>query len=123
MDKNRQKKIERNIRNIVSDFITKELPDEDNVFGIINISEIILSPDGSYVDIKVSSFVNQDLLTKTLAKSAYLIQRYIGKKIGLRMNPKVRFRYDKSGETWAEVNKVISEIDKEIENLEEKNTK
>lgn len=123
MDKNRQKKIERNIRNIVSNFITRELPDEDNIFGIINISEIILSPDGSYVDIKVSSFVNQDLLTKTLAKSAYLIQKYIGKKIGLRMSPKVRFRYDESGETWTDINKVISEIDKEIEILEEKNTK
>jgi len=99
MEKNRKKKIERNIRNIVSDFITGELPDEDNIFGIINISEILLSPDGNYVDINVSSFIKQELLTKTLAKSAYLIQRHIGKKIGLRMSPKVRFRYDDMGKT------------------------
>lgn len=121
MEKNRQKKIERNIRNIVSDFITWELPDEDNIFGIINISDIVLSPDGSYVDIKVSSFVKQDILCKTLAKSAYIIQKHIGKKIGLRMSPKVRFRYDNSGEIGAEVNEVITEIDKEIINLENKN--
>lgn len=121
MEKNRQKKIERNIRNIVSDFIIWKLPDEDNIFGIINISEVILSADGSYVDIKISSFVKQELLTKTIAKSAYLIQRHIWKKIGLRMSPKVRFRYDDTGKIWAEINKVITEIDKEIEVLESKN--
>ncbi len=121
MEKNRQKKIEKIIRNIVSEFITEKLPDEDNIFGIINISEIILSSDGSYVDIEVSSFVKSELLTKTLAKSAYIIQRHIGKKIGLRMSPKVRFRYDESGEIWAEINEVISEIDKDIIKLEEKN--
>jgi len=77
MSTERLKKIEKIIRNITSDFISKELPDEDNIFGIINISEVILSSDYSYVDIKVSSFVKQDLLTKTLAKSAYIIQRHI----------------------------------------------
>ena len=121
MEKNRQKKIEKIIRRITSDFISQELPDEDNLFGIINISEIKLSPDGSYVDIIVSSFIKQDILCKTLAKSAYIIQRHIGKEIGLRMSPKVRFRYDDTGRVGAEVNEVISEIDKEIINLEEKN--
>lgn len=121
MNKDRQKKIEKIIRKITSDFISQELPDEDNIFGIINISEIILSADGSYVDIKVSSFIKQDLLTKTIAKSAYIIQRNIGKKIGLRQNPKVRFRYDDSGAIWAEVNEVITEIDKEIINYDKKN--
>ena len=121
MNTERQKKIQKNIRNIVSEFITQKLPDEDNIFGIINISDVILSPDGSYVDIKVSSFIKQDILCKTLAKSAYIIQKDIGKKIGLRMSPKVRFRYDDSGAIWAEVNEVISEIDKEIETLKEKN--
>jgi len=121
MNIERKKKIEKIIRNITSDFITRELPDEDNIFGIVNISEIELSSDWSYVDIKVSSFVKQDVLCKTLAKSAYIIQKHIGKKIGLRMSPKVRFRYDDSGAIWAEVNEVISEIDKEIENLERKN--
>ncbi|MDQ7009964.1 MAG: 30S ribosome-binding factor RbfA [Candidatus Gracilibacteria bacterium] len=121
MSTERLRKVEKIIRNITSDFISKELPDEDNVFGIINISEIELSSDYGYVDILVSSFIKQDLLTKTLAKSAYIIQKHIGKKIGLRKSPKVRFRYDDSGETGAEINTVISGIDKEIRNLESKN--
>ena len=120
MNTDRQKKIQKIIRKILSDFISQELPDEDNIFGIINISDITLSPDGSYVDINVSSFVKQELLTKTLAKSAYIIQRHIGKKIWLRQNPKVRFRYDDSGAIWAEVNEVISEIDKEIISYDKK---
>jgi ribosome-binding factor A len=45
MNKDRQKKIERLIRKITSDFIIQKLPDEDNIFGIINVSEIILSSD------------------------------------------------------------------------------
>lgn len=116
MKKDRQKKIEKIIRKIVSNFISQELPDEDNIFGIINISKIKLSTDGSYVDIIVSSFIKKNILCKTLAKYAYIIQRHIGKEIGLRMNPKVRFRYDDTGRIGTEINKVISEIDKEIKN-------
>jgi hypothetical protein len=37
------------------------------------------------------------------------------------MNPKVRFRYDESGEIWAEVNEVITEIDKDIISYDKKN--
>lgn len=122
MSTERLKKIEKIIRKITSDFISKELPDEDNIFGIINISEVILSSDYSYVDIKVSSFVKQDLLTKTLAKSAYIIQKHIWKEIWLRKSPKVRFRYDDTWRTGAEINTVISWIDKEIKNLESKNS-
>ena len=36
------------------------------------------------------------MLTKTLAKHAYMIQRIMGKELHMRMNPKVRFRYDDS---------------------------
>ncbi len=115
MNKDRQKKIEKIIRKITSDFISQKLPDEDNIFGIINIWEIILSIDWSYVDIYISSFVHQESLAKILAKSAYLIQRNIGKKIGLRNNPKVRFRYDDSWRIWSQINETISEIDDEIQ--------
>jgi ribosome-binding factor A len=77
MNLERRKKLEKTIRKLTSDFITSKLPDEDKIFGIINIGEIALSPDSSYLDINVSSFIKKDLLTKTLAKHAHIIQRII----------------------------------------------
>jgi len=37
MNNDKKKKIESNVRLIVSDFLMKDLPDHDNIFGIINI--------------------------------------------------------------------------------------
>ena len=77
MNTNKRKKLEQIIRVIVSRFITEELPDNENIFGLINISEIILSNDGSYLDIHVSCFQNSETLTKVLAKYAHIIQKHI----------------------------------------------
>lgn len=118
MNREKRKKLEQVIRVIVSRFITEDLPDNENVFWIINISELILSTDGSYLDVKVSAFNNQDLLTKTLAKYAYIIQRSIWKEVGMRINPRVRFRYDDSGSIGQEITKEINAID--IEDMEKK---
>jgi len=118
MNNDKKKKIESNVRLIVSDFLMKDLPDHDNIFGIINVWDILLSADGSYLDIYVSSFVKKDELTKILAKQAYLIQRTIWKKLSMRQNPKVRFRYDDSGEIWEVVTNQINKLD--IEKMEKK---
>ena len=118
MNNEKKKKIESNVRLIVSDFLMKDLPDHDNIFGIINIWDILLSIDGSYLDIYVSSFVKKEELAKTLAKYAYLIQRTIWKKLSMRQNPKVRFRYDDSWEIWEVVTNQINKLD--IEEMEEK---
>ena len=118
MNIEKRKKLEQVIRVIVSRFITEDLPDNENIFGIINISELILSNDGSYLDIKVSAFHHEDLLTKTLAKYAYIIQRSIWKEVWMRVNPRVRFRYDDSWEIWQEITKEINSID--IEDMEKK---
>lgn len=118
MNNDKKKKIESNVRLIVSDFLMKDLPDHDNIFGIINIWDILLSIDGSYLDIYVSSFVKKEELAKTLAKYAYLIQRTIWKKLSMRQNPKVRFRYDDSWEIWEVVTNQINKLD--IEEMEEK---
>ncbi len=103
--------IQREAREIVWRFIVEELPDSENIFGIINISDIIISPDGSYLDVCVSCFNKEELLTKTLAKYAYIIQRYIWKKMWMRLNPKLRFRYDDSWEVWQEITNQINALE------------
>ena len=107
----RKKKVERASRKVISDFLVWGFPDSDNIFWLINIGEIILSPDYSYLDINVSSFHNEDTLAKALAKHAHLVQREIGKQIWLRRSPKVRFRYDDSGKMWSSVIETIKTLD------------
>lgn len=114
MNSEKRKKIQRSMRKIISDFVIEKLPDEDNIFWIINISDILLSSDGSYLDVHVSCFIQQEMLTKTLAKHAYMIQRIMGKELHMRMNPKVRFRYDDSWKIWDEITKTINTLKIEL---------
>ncbi len=118
MNTDKRKKLEQIMRVIVSRFITEELPDNENIFGLINISAIILSPDGSYLDIHVSCFNNPETLTKVLARYAYIIQKHIWKEVWMRVNPRVRFRYDESWELWQNITKEINKLD--IEDMEAK---
>ncbi len=110
MKSERKRKLEKTMRKIVSDFITVNLPDDDKIFGIINITDVILSPDSSYLDIHVNSFIQQELLTKTLAKHAHIIQRQLWKQMWIRVNPRVRFRYDGSWELGQEMIQKINNL-------------
>ncbi len=118
MNEHRREKIQNISHKIIAQFLSQDLPDEDKVFGIINISEIILSSDYSYLDVYVSSFNNPEKLTKILALHAYKIQRIIWKEIWLRKSPKIRFRYDEKWEIWSQVQSKINTLD--TESLEEK---
>ncbi len=118
MNQHRKEKVQNISRKIIADFINQDLPDEDKIFGLINISEIILSSDYSYLDVYVSAFYKKDLLTKTLAAHAHKIQKLIWKDIGLRKSPKVRFRYDTMWEISSKIQTEINTLN--TSDLEEK---
>lgn len=110
MNKDRLKKLENTTWNLVSEFLLYEIREIEEDFWLINISGVKLSSDLSYLDIFVSSFKNNEILTKTLAKFAPEITRKLHKTISIRKLPKIRFRYD---ESW----KIGSEIIETINNL------
>ena len=118
MNQHRKEKIQNMTRKIIAQFISQDLPDEDKIFWLINISEIILSSDYSYLDVFVSGFNNIDQLTKTLATHAHKLQRIIWKEIWLRKSPKIRFRYDEMWEVGSKIQTEINTLD--TENLEKK---
>lgn len=107
MNTQRKEKIQNAARKIIAEYLTQELPDEEKIFWLINLSEVNISSDYSYLDVHVSAFHNQDQLTKILALHAHTIQRNIWKWITLRKYPKVRFRYD---EMWAIGSSVMDKI-------------
>jgi ribosome-binding factor A len=111
MNQERLKKLESVTRQLVSSYIFEEMGEDALEFGLINITDIKISNDLSYLDIFVSSFQNQDMLTKALAKHASAVQRKFNKAVSIRKLPKIRFRYDDSGATGQKINETINSLD------------
>ena len=110
MNQERLKKLESISARIISEFFIEELREVESDFWLINIAQVEISSDLSYLDIHVSSFQNQDILTKTLAKYAPEMNRKLHKKLSLRKMPKIRFRYDESWEISSEIIGTINNL-------------
>ena len=110
MNTERIKKLERVSRELVTSYIFEELEDSEQNFWIITVTWVKISSDLSYLDINVSSLLNWELLTKTLAKHSRQIQSKFNKALWIRKLPKIRFRYDDSWAIWQEVCDVINKI-------------
>jgi len=110
MNKERIKKLESVSRELVSRYILEELDDSELNFWLITVTWVKISSDLSYLDIFVSSLLNWDLLTKTLAKHNKEIQWRFNRALSIRKLPKIRFRYDESWAIWQEVCEVIKSI-------------
>lgn len=112
MNKERLKKLEATSHKILWDIIFEETLEIWVDFWLITITEIVISPDLSYLDVWVSAFKNEDILAKTLAKKNWVIQSRYNKAINIRKLPRIRYRYDNKGKIWQEVSVVINEITK-----------
>lgn len=110
MNNERLKKLEKTSKKILSDILFEETADLMNEFWIITLTEVVVSPDLSYLDIYVSSLKNGEKLTKTLAKRNYIVQHKYNSSIGIRKLPRIRYRYDESGAIWQKICKTINDI-------------
>ncbi len=111
MNNERLKRLESVARELVTNYIFQEMGEEALEFGLITITGIKISSDLSYLDVYVSAFKNQDILTKTLAKHAHDVQRKFNKAVAVRKLPKIRFRYDESGAIGEEITNTINSLD------------
>lgn len=110
MDNKRHKKLESLSKELISDLIKEELPDEENIFWLITITKIVISSDLSYLDVWVSSITNSEKLTKVLAKYNYPIQSRYYKLVQIRKLPRIRYRYDDKWEISSNVLKTINKL-------------
>lgn len=117
MKQDRLKKLEGIIQELVSRFIFEEIEDAEQIFWIITITKVKVSPDLSYLDVFVSAFNEKELLTKTLAKHAHDIQRKISHTMDIRKIPRIRFRYDEEGIVSSVITKQINDLTKNIDKL------
>lgn len=110
MDKKRLQKLESLSKELIWSFIREELPDEENIFWLITITKVVISPDLSYLDVWVSAINNWGLLTKTLAKYNNWVQSKYYKSVQIRKLPRIRYRYDNKWEISQGVLETINKI-------------
>ena len=108
----RLKKVESISKRLISEYLIQDFQELSVDFGIITVLWVKISQDLSYLDVYVSSLKNEDLLAKSLADSAHQIQRLLWKKIDFIRVPKVRFRYDDTGESSFQIYQTIQELKK-----------
>lgn len=114
MNKERLKKLEATSHKVLSDIIFEETSEIWVEFGLITITEIVISPDLSYLDVWVSAFKNEEILAKTLAKKNHIIQGRYNRAINIRKLPRIRYRYDKKGKIWQEIWQKINEVTEDL---------
>lgn len=111
MDSQRLKKIENTAKKILWEHLPQQLSDEENkLYRIVNIVDVKLSSDLSYLDVFVSCFWKEETLTKNLATHANNLERILFKELAMRKNPRIRFRYDDSGRTSSEIIETINSL-------------
>lgn len=110
MKQERIKKGQEIAKEIIGRYIVEELDDASIEYGIITVTEVIISPDLSYLDAYVSSLKNGDSLTKYLAKSARNIEKRICKSFPIVKIPRIRFRYDNHGKDSFEIHQKIKDL-------------
>ena len=98
-------------KKIISEYIVTELQELSIEHGIITVTHTKISQDLWYIDTYVSCLNNPEKLCKSLAEHAHNIQRVLAKKIDFLKVPRLRFRYDESGESSSEIYKTIKDLD------------
>ncbi len=107
------------IQRIVSQMILKDLKDP-RLEGMISVTDVEVSGDGSYATIFLTCFVNGDEkkereagVLEALDHSKGFIKKEIAAQVKVRHIPELRFKIDKSFETGAHIDELISKINKQ----------
>ncbi len=113
MDSYRLKRVSNLLRSRISDMILKHEIKDPRVTTMISISNIEVSKDLSYAKIYVSSYESGDSLSAAvegLNHASGFIQSTVGKRIKLRLMPKLNFVVDHAIEEGFRVNEKIKEV-------------
>lgn len=113
MKESRHKKLEWMVQEVISEIIFEEVSEIEENFGILTVTGVKVSQDLSYLDVYVSCFKDRENLPKAIAEHNHEIQHKLNKKLSLYKLPRVRFRYDDSGEKAGNITHLLNEIKKE----------
>ncbi|MDD3594191.1 MAG: 30S ribosome-binding factor RbfA [Candidatus Gastranaerophilales bacterium] len=111
---NRQERIRKTMMKEVGDIILKEVRDR-RIKGLISVTDIELATDYSIAKIYVSVYgtpEEQEQSLEALKEHASQVRYEIGKRVRLRLTPKIEFLKDISLERGSRVSALIDKISK-----------
>jgi phosphoesterase RecJ-like protein len=110
------------IKRIISDMLLRELKDPRFSSGLVSVSAVKASDDGAFATVYVtmlgsgsgvSSEASEEEKQGALVafeKAKGLIRHEIGKRLGIRHTPDLRFKFDTSEEYGRHIEKLIDEL-------------
>ncbi len=110
------------IKQIASEEIIRHLEFSSHDFGVVSITDVIISKDGSYSDIFLSSTEDIEKLPKFLTTLSGPIHMRISRELALRKTPKIRFRKIKDLHRPTDILSLINILDKQYGLSEEHHT-
>lgn len=118
----RPERLGEEIRKIISDLILRELKDPRLSAGMVSITAVEVTSDGSYATAYVTVLgldpkhedkkQEQEDVLEALRSAKGLIRKEIGKKIKLRHVPELIFKIDTSMEYGRHIEEIIQNLDK-----------
>ncbi|MEA4922560.1 MAG: 30S ribosome-binding factor RbfA [Eubacteriaceae bacterium] len=114
----RQGRLGEEIRKVISEMLLRELKDPRLSEGMVSITSVNVSPDGSYATVYLSIFTeNDDNREKTeedimaaMQSCKGLIKREIGHHVKVRHLPELSFKIDTSLEYGRHMDELIEEV-------------
>jgi len=100
------------IRHEVSELLQRQVKDP-RLGSFVTVTEVSTSPDLKYAKILVSHLGSEEEKQETLsglAAASGFLRNQLGKRLGLRRVPELRFQWDDSIERGARLLKLIDEV-------------
>jgi len=124
----RQGRLGEEIRKVISELLLREMKDP-RLSGMVSISGVEVTSDGSYATVFVSIFGNdsksaeeQENVLAALKNAKGLIKKEIGRRVKIRHIPELIFKPDNSLEYGRHITEIINKLDiKRDESEETKN--
>ena len=111
---NRMDRIRKTMMKEVGDILLKDIRDS-RIKGIVSVTDIELASDYSYARVFVSILCNdeeKEPALEALKEKEPHVRYEIGKRIRLRLTPKIEFRLDDSLERGSRISALIDKISK-----------
>jgi len=89
------------ISRLLNPLIRRDLDAEQ--FGLVSITGIRVSADGSFADIDISAWQNAEDLPAEWEKHIYAWQQVLNKNLARRVVPKLRFHLSEYGDLIAQI--------------------
>ena len=122
----RQGRLGEEIRKVISELLLREIKDT-RISGMVSISGVEVTADGSYATVFVSIFgvsddnakEEQENVLAALRSAKGLIKKEIGRQVKLRHIPELIFKPDNSLEYGRHITKIINSLEIKHEKSEE----